>query len=1126
MEEEDQWRRQRRRKIVKDLEWVLNSPHILSSRFQVLPTHISQTILALESTQAWLDELNENPMPLYTFLAAKRRDRASLALGVYFASLLEFWLRHCPSWTVEHLVVGQQLVTVKASRTVGQLKFVFRMFLPSSSSEFVDMHWEASIKFFLLTTISPPSPSGDSPIKLEHFVGPHLGENLAWRASEVSRKLDMCRLDVVRAWLASHFASPAATLSSPLNDAAAIDKSHHVQSYMLLRGYLFYPLAHLPSTTGCRSVIHVSSDIEPAHLRGWWTVDFASELVRAAPADARWAILPKVHWLSPVIARLSLGRTDEDENAWAIEGDAELGLDPIPLMDRAALFHVCTGHFKHSPTAMPLLVAELRLVQNGADERDNGTNPPTSASPRRLYAEVSRGFVMNPDTWKPQPLTQDALRFRRNKPPNPPQVEKTSLFNGALFESMPWPHHHCEREYEPPRPSLDEITMHVAVRMHHNDDESTAPANAVDEPTLTALLRRAQATPEANVEDHVPTATTLVQQVNVLLRHKLASAGQFIPSHGAIKGAIHSVLRARDKCFIGDCTAAVVEYGTTGGASDSNTKDMLRVGHLILDAAPNATKDNETAPTRLANRLASIFHDALSDSAKWWSVRFLVKAKQTLLNEVRASAMESALERNGDGGAMEDVMTRMLEPDHRGKWHMTVVDLCAAYGLPRAEATASTMLTKLLDANDPVAAEAFVLSQQRCTSRTHRLTQAFMRHSNTRTKAAKRLAALFHSILPSHTPHAANQRPIVNQDHQLTLVQDVLATRLSVHLVETPDDVTSMMHWMDEALMDPNHSPNEQPTKVVIVGLDCEWRPRAFSTKRDTTLDDDTPDLEQIQVIQVAFPHGHVYVLDCMAPSVIDVVVPLFRHLSRPWVVVTGFCVSGDLDRLVASHPGLTDVVHSPDFTCVELRRVAVARAKPNDVPTVQRMGLAGLAASYLNLRIPKDQQTSDWAVRPLSADQIEYAAMDAHCVRLLLLYFTAGLDGPDPVQEPWTISSSLWTAWRVHLQAYLGEADVVAAVASLGLSGTFHTLPTQPHCAVDREGHTVIKTVAWVVQHAQHHHASAAACGRSPVQFLAVMVDLAKTIDENKLHSFVLSKLGLSSCAISLASERVRLLN
>ncbi|ETV92192.1 hypothetical protein, variant [Aphanomyces invadans] len=840
------------------------------------------------------------------------------------------------------------------------------------------------------------------------------GETLEGRAGKFQRKLRMCgdATSSASRWLSAHFA--------PCGNSVIL-----VQSHVIFRGYIYYPLARMSTTSVLPRPI-LPSAINEDHLQGWWTLDFENDLQRTTPSSSRFAILPKLFWLAKVSA------TRLDDETVSIPGDPGLHLPSIPVLSRDDLFVAVRAHFASSPTAKPLVVAELRPCIH-----------------ETAFEETSRGAIVNRAMWQP------AIA--------PPAV-KTDMPNRSGRR--------VAADKRAPRPSSSIMVVDV---------------NQASDPT------------------------ELAQQ----LRRATRSGARY----GTVKAIAQKVLQPLGLRFSIQCILALVAQEER---TDKN--ETFRIGQLVVDAtsAISAQRRNDDGGTLHAALLT-----ILADETKWWSVRFLVKAKHTLLNEVRASAMESELERNGDVGAMEGVMTRMLEPDHRGKWHMTAVDLCAAYGLPRAEATASTMLTKLLDANDPVAAEAFVLSQQRCTSRTHRLTQTFMRHSKTRTKAAKRLAALFHSILPSHTPHAANQRPIVNQDHQLTLVQDILATRLSVHLVETPDDVTSMMHWMDEALMDPNHSPNErlQPTKVVIVGLDCEWRPRAFSTKRDTTLDDDSPDLEQIQVIQIAFPHGHVYVLDCMAPSVIDMVVPLFRHLSQPWVVVTGFCVSGDLDRLVASHPGLTDVVHSPDFTCVELRRVAVARAKPDDVPTVQRMGLAGLAASYLNLRIPKDQQTSDWAVRPLSADQIEYAAMDAHCVRLLLLYFTAGLDGPDPVQEPWTISSSLWTAWRVHLQAYLGEADVVAAVASLGLSGTFHTLPTQPHCAVDREGHTVIKTVAWVVQHAQHH-ASAAACGRSPVQFLAVLVDLAKTIDVNKLHSFVQSKLGLSSCAISLASERVRLLN
>ncbi|RHY96017.1 hypothetical protein DYB31_015741 [Aphanomyces astaci] len=675
-------RRRRRRKVVKDLEWSLSSPHLLSSRFQVLPADVTQGILGQEATQTWLDDLHDDPTPLYAFLAGtylnlrhipshhialeKRRDRASLALGGYFASLLEFWLRHCPTWRVEHLVVGQQLVTAKTSRTVGQLKFVFRMFLPSSSSDFTDMHWEASIKFFLLTSIAPTSSTTEAAdttasIQLEHFVGPHQGENLAWRATEVTRKLDMCRLDVVHAWLRSHFASPstsedhpdAAACTSDYPDAAACDTNpdaaassamlpvddHHVQSHMLLRGYLFYPLSQLSSTTSA-STIAVTDDLDACHLRGWWSVDYAADLVRAAPSHARWAILPKLHWLSPVVAVPSPSssfhddKEHEGDNVWVLPGDTNLGLDPIPLLDWQALCSVLSSHFSHNPTAMPLLVAELHASSSADDPfrrqdddpaANDMTNPIQHKRMRMLYVEASRGFVLN---------SAQSSSTRRQ--------QKTTLFNGALAESVPWSceHHHPQpRNGESSGVLVEPQEEGVVVEMKVSD--STIQKSR-DDSTLLFKGWLTDTNCDRVHDDHENVhmdlrAMQLVQRIlhALTLSHKQGGRGDgTAPTYAAIKRAtVHAIWNMRQSeyeqanAFLAKCVLAVVTL------SSHTVKTVLRVGHLILDVASAISLDSQTSSdedSTLARQMDMAHRVACTHPDQWWSVRFLLKAKHVL----------------------------------------------------------------------------------------------------------------------------------------------------------------------------------------------------------------------------------------------------------------------------------------------------------------------------------------------------------------------------------------------------------------------------------------------------------------------------------------------------------------
>ncbi|KAG7400645.1 hypothetical protein PHYBOEH_004912 [Phytophthora boehmeriae] len=203
-------------KVVRDLLWTVTSPHILSdAHYPVLPPEFGVDALEFVVVVEWFNGLAADPSPLVTFLQdMTKANGRSLALGVYFSALLEFWLRFCPHFNVERMDLGKQIVS-SANRTMGQLKFLFRCNFPlRSESEEIrrqqrDFHVESSIKFFLLNPVDSKSTNGSLTangsrqgagdvenydcIPLEQFVGPHLGENLAWRVQEVNRKLAASR---------------------------------------------------------------------------------------------------------------------------------------------------------------------------------------------------------------------------------------------------------------------------------------------------------------------------------------------------------------------------------------------------------------------------------------------------------------------------------------------------------------------------------------------------------------------------------------------------------------------------------------------------------------------------------------------------------------------------------------------------------------------------------------------------------------------------------------------------------------------------------------------------------------------------------------------------------------------
>jgi ribonuclease D len=143
-----------------------------------------------------------------------------------------------------------------------------------------------------------------------------------------------------------------------------------------------------------------------------------------------------------------------------------------------------------------------------------------------------------------------------------------------------------------------------------------------------------------------------------------------------------------------------------------------------------------------------------------------------------------------------------------------------------------------------------------------------------------------------------------------------------------------------------------------IVGFDVEWKP----SKEPLA-----------SVVQLAIPGlalvAHVGVAKGLGKN-------LHALLEDPLIVKVGCGVDGDA-KLV--HARFGTVVRS----CVDL--VGVARCLGYPKP-----GLAGIAAAFgYALPKPEHVRMSDWSAYPLTADQVQYAALDA--------------------------AASLWAALRLH---------------------------------------------------------------------------------------------------------------
>jgi len=95
------------------------------------------------------------------------------------------------------------------------------------------------------------------------------------------------------------------------------------------------------------------------------------------------------------------------------------------------------------------------------------------------------------------------------------------------------------------------------------------------------------------------------------------------------------------------------------------------------------------------------------------------------------------------------------------------------------------------------------------------------------------------------------------------------------------------------------------------------------------------------------------------------------------------------------------------------------------------RPGMRGLVSKVLGKRLDKNQQCSNWAARPLSQDQLNYAALDAHCLIQLWDVLQPQLQNIDVAAS---ITNLVRHETAAHVQAdlQLSVSDLVRCLASL----------------------------------------------------------------------------------------------
>ena len=198
-----------------------------------------------------------------------------------------------------------------------------------------------------------------------------------------------------------------------------------------------------------------------------------------------------------------------------------------------------------------------------------------------------------------------------------------------------------------------------------------------------------------------------------------------------------------------------------------------------------------------------------------------------------------------------------------------------------------------------------------------------------------------------------------------------------------------------------------------VVGVDSEWKPK-FERKGQGAPD------APVALVQVAVP-GSVFLVDALVPAALEA---LAAVLSDARARKLGFGIKEDLRRLAQVVPALEAVPNVVDLGDLW------GAVKPREPRP--KGGLSGMCRAILGKPLDKSQQLTDWEKRPLTAAQIEYAALDA--TSSLDLY--AALVGSEDERSKAASGVAFdFAPSRRPQQAALGPDDVQAFLRAQGLA-------------------------------------------------------------------------------------------
>jgi uncharacterized protein len=252
---------------VRDLAWACFGPALLQVATLPAGDGVTDTKLALTTTRAaWLRQLDRQPQPLLSWLQARPVTR----LGLYFETLWQFFLTE----DSDTALLAYNVPVRSSGQTLGEFDCLYYCRRREKP-----VHLELAVKFYLGHRSTTP---GAQESTAAEWLGPNTVDRL---------DLKLTRLLTHQSRLSLHPAGRELLaqrgLEQPLREIA-------------LRGALFQPVQDaLSPPPGYNTALP---------LGGWQVLQ---QWRNQVTAQARFVLLPRLRWLSPVQASNETQSADE-----------------------------------------------------------------------------------------------------------------------------------------------------------------------------------------------------------------------------------------------------------------------------------------------------------------------------------------------------------------------------------------------------------------------------------------------------------------------------------------------------------------------------------------------------------------------------------------------------------------------------------------------------------------------------------------------------------------------------------------------------------------------------------------------------------------------------------------------